>query len=66
MAGCAAAIASARGGGVKRQPATRAGDGTWRVDGLVVPLAGQWTAGLDILVSDFDMVKITAPVDIRP
>ena len=49
-----------------KRPATRAGDGTWRVDGLVVPLAGQWTAGLDILVSDFDMVKITAPVEIRP
>jgi copper transport protein len=49
-----------------KRPAERAGDGTWRVAGLVVPVPGRWTVGLDILVSDFDMVKIEGPVDIRP
>lgn len=48
-----------------KRPATRPGDGTWRVDGLVIPVAGRWAARLDILVSDFDMVKIEAPIDIR-
>ncbi len=48
-----------------KRPATKPGDGTWRVDGLVIPVAGRWTARLDILVSDFDMVKIEAPIDIR-
>jgi copper transport protein len=52
--------------GPLKRPATRAGDGTWRVDDLVIPVPGQWTAGLDILISDFDMVKIAGPIDIRP
>ncbi|MES0064739.1 copper resistance CopC/CopD family protein [Mesorhizobium sp. M0074] len=49
-----------------KRPATNPGDGTWRVDDLVIPVAGRWTARLDILVSDFEMVKIEAPIDIRP
>lgn len=48
-----------------KRAATKPGDGTWRVDNLVIPLPGRWTARLDILVSDFDMVKIEAPIDIR-
>lgn len=50
---------------IKRE-ATKPGDGTWRVDDLVVPVPGQWTARLDILVSDFEIVKIEAPIDVRP
>ncbi|RWL18802.1 MAG: copper resistance protein CopC [Mesorhizobium sp.] len=49
-----------------KRAATKPGDGTWRVDDLVVPVPGRWTARLDILVSDFEMVKIEAPIDIRP
>ncbi|MGN6142744.1 MAG: copper resistance D family protein, partial [Mesorhizobium sp.] len=49
-----------------KREATKPGDGTWRVDGLIIPVAGRWTARLDILVSDFDMVQIEAPIDIRP
>ncbi|MER9228247.1 copper resistance CopC/CopD family protein [Mesorhizobium sp. M0664] len=49
-----------------KRPATNPGDGTWRVDDLDIPVAGRWTARLDILVSDFEMVKIEAPIDIRP
>ncbi|PTE08332.1 copper resistance CopC/CopD family protein [Mesorhizobium helmanticense] len=48
-----------------KRPATKPGDGTWRVDDLVIPVAGRWTARLDILVSDFEMVKIEAQIDIR-
>lgn len=48
-----------------KRPATKPGDGTWRVDNLVIPLAGRWNARLDILVSDFEVVKIEAPIDIR-
>ena len=40
-------------------------EGIW-YDDLVIPVPGRWTARLEILVSDFDMVKIEAPVDIRP
>lgn len=49
-----------------KRPAKRAGDGTWKVDDLVIPVPGRWTVGLDILVSDFEMVKIAGPIDIRP
>ncbi|RWM02059.1 MAG: copper resistance protein CopC [Mesorhizobium sp.] len=48
-----------------KRPASKPGDGTWRVDNLVIPLPGRWNARLDILVSDFEMVKIEAPIDIR-
>lgn len=48
-----------------KRPANKPGDGTWRVDNLVIPLPGRWNARLDILVSDFEMVKIEAPIDIR-
>ncbi|MER9656727.1 copper resistance CopC/CopD family protein [Mesorhizobium sp. M0152] len=49
-----------------KRAVTKSGDGSWRVDNLVIPVAGKWTVRLDILVSDFEMVKIEAPVDIRP
>ncbi|MBZ9942546.1 copper resistance protein CopC [Mesorhizobium sp. BR1-1-13] len=49
-----------------KRAATKPGDGSWRVDDLVIPVPGRWTARIDILVSDFEMVKIEAPVDIRP
>jgi copper transport protein len=49
-----------------KRPATKPGDGTWRVDNLVIPVPGRWTVRIDILVSDFEIVKIEAPVDIRP
>ncbi|TIL17517.1 MAG: copper resistance protein CopC, partial [Mesorhizobium sp.] len=32
-----------------KRAAKKPGDGTWRVDGLVVPVPGRWTARLDIL-----------------
>ncbi len=49
-----------------KRAATKPGDGTWRVDGLVIPFPGRWTVRLDILVSDFEMVKLEGPIDIRP
>ena len=48
-----------------KRPATKPGDGTWRVDNLIIPLPGRWNARLDILVSDFELVKIEAPIEIR-
>ncbi|RUZ47979.1 CopD family protein, partial [Mesorhizobium sp. M7A.F.Ca.CA.004.05.2.1] len=49
-----------------KRAASKPGDGSWRVDNLVIPVPGRWTVRIDILVSDFEMVKIEAPVDIRP
>jgi copper transport protein len=49
-----------------KRAATKPGDGSWRVDNLVIPVPGRWTVRIDIVVSDFEMVKIEAPIDIRP
>ncbi|MCX5516168.1 copper resistance protein CopC [Kaistia algarum] len=49
-----------------RRPATKPGDGTWHVDELTLPVSGRWTARIDILVSDFDLVKLEDTIDIRP
>jgi copper transport protein len=49
-----------------KRAATKPGDGSWRVDRLVIPVPGRWTVRIDILVSDFKLVKIEGPVDIRP
>lgn len=40
-------------------------EGSWRVQDLVVPFAGRWTARLDILVSDFEMVTLEGEIAIR-
>jgi copper transport protein len=49
-----------------RRPAFKPGDGTWRVEGLVLPLAGTWRVRLDILISDFEMVQLEGEIHIRP
>jgi copper transport protein len=49
-----------------RRPASNPGDGTWRIDGLLLPVAGTWTVRLDILISDFEMERLTGEVAIRP
>lgn len=49
-----------------RRPARAAGDGTWRVDGLVIPVPGRWDVEVAILVSDFDLVRVRDAIDIRP
>lgn len=48
-----------------KRPA-RLADNAWRVDDVVIPLVGRWTGGLDILVSDFEMVKLQGEIAIRP
>lgn len=48
-----------------RRPAQRAGEANWRVDGFVVALPGTWHVRLDVLVSDFELVKLEGEIDIR-
>jgi copper transport protein len=49
-----------------RRPASKPGDGTWRVDDLIIPLAGRWDVEVAILVSEFELVRLTETIDIRP
>ncbi len=49
-----------------RRPATKAGDGTWRVESLTIPAPGQWNVELAVLVSEFDLIRLKETVEIRP
>lgn len=49
-----------------RRTATKGADAVWRVDKLDLPIPGRWQIRLDILVSDFELVKIEDAIDIRP
>jgi len=44
----------------------RLADGAWRADGLVISLSGRWKVAIDVLISDFEMVKLEGEVEIRP
>ncbi len=49
-----------------KRAARKPGNGTWRVDDLVLPVPGIWQVRVDILVSDFKLVRLPAEVVIRP
>ena len=52
--------------GPVRRDLVASGEGTWRSDGLVLPLPGRWTLRVDVLVSDFELMKLEGAIDIRP
>jgi copper transport protein len=41
-----------------RRIARQAGETNWRIDDLRIPVAGRWTLGVEILISDFDKVTV--------
>src|SRR5262249_62249944 len=41
-----------------RRIARRTGEMNWRIDDLRIPVAGRWTLGVEILISDFDKVTV--------
>jgi copper transport protein len=49
-----------------RRPAQMSADGIWSVEGLNLPVPGIWKARIDILVSDFELVKLEDKIEIRP
>lgn len=49
-----------------RRPATTTGDGAWRVDGVIIPVAGRWSVRLDVLVSDFEQVRLEGSFEVAP
>ncbi|CAN7641534.1 copper resistance CopC/CopD family protein [Bosea sp. LjRoot237] len=50
---------------IERQ-AIRQEDGDWQVGDLTLPITGRWTVELEILVSDFEMIRLKETVEIRP
>jgi copper transport protein len=47
-----------------RRAATDTGDGAWQIDGLIVPIAGRWSVRLDVLISDFEQVRLESTFEI--
>ena len=50
---------------IERQAAKQA-DGNWQIRDLTLPVAGRWTIELEILASDFEMIRLKETVEIRP
>ncbi|MBN9448427.1 MAG: hypothetical protein J0I67_16175 [Bosea sp.] len=48
------------------RPALRQPDGRWLVEGLTVPIAGRWSVEIEILVSDFEMIRLNDTIEIKP
>ena len=61
-------VVSKRGSGLEAiaRPAHQMNDGIWQVDGLLMPLAGEWSARVEILVGDFELIRLEGPVEIAP
>ena len=61
-------VVSKRGSGLEAiaRPAHQMNDGPWQVDGLLIPLAGEWSARVEILVGDFELIRLEGPVEIAP
>jgi copper transport protein len=45
--------------------AVKTAEGTWQVQGLVLPVAGQWRVRIDVLISDFEKATLEDAVAIR-
>jgi copper transport protein len=41
-------------------------DGLWTVENVLLPAAGQWTIGVGVLVTDFDIVRLDGTLRILP
>lgn len=49
-----------------RRPASRQGDGIWRAENLVLPIAGVWQIRVDILISDFEIARLDGEIKLKP
>jgi copper transport protein len=48
-----------------RRKAELQADGSWRAAGVVIPLAGRWQVRVDVLISDFELVRLQGEIGIR-
>jgi copper transport protein len=48
-----------------RREARKIMEGQWRVDGLSLPLAGNWDVSVDVLISDFESVTLKSEITLR-
>lgn len=48
-----------------RRPATKTGNGSWRVDDFNVSFGGKWSVRAEVLASDLEFVKLEDQIEIR-
>lgn len=41
-------------------------DGTWRASDVIIPLAGQWQVRIDVLIGDFELLRLQEAIEVRP
>ncbi|MCV3739177.1 copper resistance protein CopC [Rhizobium sp. TRM96647] len=41
-------------------------DGTWKARDVVIPLAGQWQVRIDVLVGDFELLRLHEAIEVQP
>lgn len=49
-----------------RRKGVRRGEANWRVNGLVMPVPGRWSIRVDVLITDFDIVRLEGDIVIQP
>lgn len=49
-----------------RRRAEKSNDGPWRAHGIVLPLPGAWTVRIDVLITDFEVVRLQGEISMRP
>jgi copper transport protein len=60
-------VLSNPGAGIEpvRRSAHRGADGVWRSANVLLPLPGAWKIRVDVLISDFDLVRIEGGMNLR-
>ena len=48
-----------------KRVASKGADGRWRSEHVLLPLAGKWNIRVDILISDFELAKISGAIELR-
>lgn len=48
-----------------KHKAEKAGDGSWRADDILLPLPGKWSVRIDVLVDDFEIVRLRGRIEIK-
>ncbi|MGB3387934.1 MAG: hypothetical protein WBA88_08150 [Pseudaminobacter sp.] len=49
-----------------QRKAEKRDDGTWQSDGVILPLPGEWTIRVDVLISDFEIARLEGRIEIKP
>lgn len=48
-----------------KRPAGKAADGRWKTENMLLPLPGKWNIRVDILISDFELARISGEIELR-